>query len=149
MVINMAQFPQGVLLGLRVREKAVLLTTLAAQAAQATGLDQALVLGALRRREELGSTGMGYGIALPHASVPGLAKPFGILARLAAPIDFDAVDDQPVDIVVLLLTPQTERAADLQALSGIARRLRQAAVLSALRQAEDEVDVWEAWARAG
>lgn len=148
MSINMAQFPQGVLLGLRVREKAVLLATLARQAAEATGSSYAVVLAALQRREALGSTGMGQGIAIPHASVPGLVQPFGLLALLAAPIDFAAVDDLPVDIVVLLLTPQTEKAADLQALSGIARRLRQPAVLAALRQAEDEVDVWDAWERA-
>ena len=136
-------FPQVVLLDLNLRDKAAALTRLAGEVA-AVALDPAAVLKALLWREDLGSTGMGDGIAIPHASVPGLTQPFGVFARLRPPVDFAAVDDKPVDIVVLLLTPQTAKG-DLMALSQVARRLRSPAFCNALRQAEDEVDVWEAW----
>jgi PTS system nitrogen regulatory IIA component len=137
-------FPQRIRTDFRPRDKAHLLSLIAAEAAEATGQDAALILTALKRREDLGSTGVGNGIALPHAGVPGLAAPFGLFCRLSPPIGYDAVDDKPVDLVFVLLTPAGDRKGDLTALSTIARRLRSKSVVATLRQAASEEDLREA-----
>jgi PTS system nitrogen regulatory IIA component len=90
----------------------------------------------LVKREALGSTGMGGGMAIPHARLAGLSKPFGLLARLDQGIDFDAVDGEPVDIVFLLLLPEASDA-DINALACVARKLRDTQVLAAVRRAKD------------
>ena len=93
-----------------------------------------VVQTALDKREALGSTGMGGGIAVPHARLPGLARPFGLMVRLRKPIDFDAVDGEPVDIVFLLLLPEP---GSTQALAMVARKLRDRSLLEKFRSAKD------------
>jgi PTS system nitrogen regulatory IIA component len=121
---------------LRASDKAQLLQELARRAARALSLDTDAILGPLLDRERLGSTGVGSGIALPHAKIPGLNRPFGLFARLERPIDFASVDERPVDLVFLLLTPAKANSNDhLAALACVSRRLRQGNVADALRKA--------------
>ncbi len=127
--------PAQVIEGLRVGTKAQLLTELSRRAAAAVKLDQPLIQDALQQREELGSTGLGKGFALPHARLPGLSKPFAMFARLSKPIDFAAVDDRPVDIVVLLLTPTNGASDHLSTLAAISRPMREEAFTRRLREA--------------
>ena len=87
-------------------------------------------------REQLGSTGVGKGVAIPHGKIEGLSSVVGVLARLEAPVDFDAVDDQPVDIAFLLLAPANATAAHLKALAKVSRLLRDDDAREALRGAE-------------
>jgi PTS system nitrogen regulatory IIA component len=121
---------------LRAADKPQVLRALTRRAAASTGLDAKSIEEALVARERLGSTGVGAGIALPHATVPGLTDFHGIFARLERPVDFDAIDGAPVDLVFLLLVP--ERAAtNVKALAAIARRLRDRALADRLRRGED------------
>jgi PTS system nitrogen regulatory IIA component len=121
--------------GLRAADKLQVLHALARRAAVSTGLDTTMIEEALIARERLGSTGVGAGIALPHATIPGLTEFHGIFARLERPLDFDAIDGAPVDLVFLLLVP--ERAAtNVKALSAVARRLRDRALADRLRRGE-------------
>ena len=92
----------AVVLDLKATCKREVIASLADVSADLTGRDADLVREALMAREQLGSTGVGDGVALPHGKIDGLSKVTGVLARLAAPVDFDAVDDQPVDLVFLL-----------------------------------------------
>src|SRR5262245_28453755 len=94
--------PAGVLIDVHANDKGGLLKELAAQAAASLELPGEVVLNELEKREQLGSTGVGGGIAIPHARLQAIKQPFGLLARLARPIEFDAVDGNPVDIVFLL-----------------------------------------------
>lgn len=122
-------------------EKSKLLAELSRRAAAALRLDAATVTEAIAKREELGSTGMGDGIAIPHARLPTIAKPFGMLARLERPIEFAAIDGHPVDIVFLLLlsssstSSSTSSGAQLAALACVTRQLRNPAVAEAIRRA--------------
>jgi len=115
---------RDVLIGVSASDKVRLLRQLSTHAANELGLDPNNVSEAVARREALGSTGVGNGVALPHARVSNLKQPFGLLARLKHGIDFEAVDDQPVDIVFLLLIPEAADSAQLNALACIARKLR-------------------------
>lgn len=108
---------------------------LAAAAAAAYALDPAAVADVLSAREKLGSTGFGGGVATPHGKLPGLARVCGVFARLANRIDFDAVDDLPVDIVFMLLSPPDAGAEHLKALAHVSRTLRDAAFVAKLRGA--------------
>ena len=117
--------------------KRQLFEQLAERAAEITGHDAAEILEAIASREELGSTGLGNGIAIPHGKIAGLKGVTALVARLDQPIDFDSVDDQPVDIVVMLLAPTGAGADHLKALSRVARLLRTEAVVEDLRRAED------------
>jgi PTS system nitrogen regulatory IIA component len=117
--------------------KTDLLKTMAARAAELTKKDAGIVLEAIESREALGSTGLGNGIAIPHGKLAGLAGVTAVFARLSHPIEFDAVDDQPVDLVMLLLAPLGSGADHLRALALVARILRTEAVLDRLRAAED------------
>jgi PTS system nitrogen regulatory IIA component len=129
--------PADVMLDVRAKDKSRLLRELSAQAAAEVGLDADEVSDEIAKREELGSTGVGNGVALPHARLRGLKAPFGLLARLHRAIDFAAIDDQPVDIVFLLLLPLTGDGAQLNALASVARVLRDAEALRRLRRASD------------
>ena len=116
-----------------------LFETLAAHAAALTGRTQTEILEAVAGREALGSTGLGNGIAIPHGKLGGLGGVTALFARLEHPIDFDAVDDHPVDLVVMLLAPTGAGADHLKALSRVARLLRTESVVEALRQTDDPV----------
>lgn len=120
-----------------VSNKRQLFEILAQKAAELTDFPQAQILATLSGREELGSTGLGNGIAIPHGKIEGLKGVTAIFARLDQPIDFDSVDDQPVDLVVMLLAPVGAGADHLKALSRVARLLRTETVTDQLRSETD------------
>jgi PTS system nitrogen regulatory IIA component len=130
--------PKDAILDIRAPDKRLLLKELCARAAAALKLDGEQISSEILKREELGSTGVGDGVAMPHARVQGLKTPFGILARLQRPMDFDAIDGQPVDIVFLLLLPAVPAGERLNALASVARRLRNPDAVRALRGAPDK-----------
>jgi len=117
--------------------KAELLEKLSQTAAELTGQDAATILTALTAREELGSTGNGNGIAIPHGKLPGLPAVTGLFVRLDEPIEFDALDDQKVDLVIMLLAPVGAGADHLKALALVARLLRTEALVDQLRRTRD------------
>jgi PTS system nitrogen regulatory IIA component len=123
----------SVIAALRVANKKQALQELAQTAAQTTGLAAAQVLETLLQRERLGSTGLGHGIAIPHGKFRDLHRLHGVFARLPHPIDFDAVDDQPVDLIFLLLAPESAGADHLKALARISRLLRDPILVGKLR----------------
>jgi PTS system nitrogen regulatory IIA component len=129
--------PQAVLPALRVNGKKQALQELATHAARLTGLDQTAVFETLLQRERLGSTGIGEGIAIPHGKIPGLTRIFGLMARLEKPIEFEALDDQRVDILFLLLAPEGAGADHLKALSRVARVLREPGLVERVRATRD------------
>ena len=123
-------------LNLRVRDKAQLLRELAKRAAAGSGVPVAAIQSALLAREGLGSTGLGKGFALPHARIEGLKQFVGLFARLARPIDYDAIDGAPVDLVFLLLMPAEAGNAHVAALAAVSRRFRDADTVARLRKAD-------------
>ncbi len=120
----------------RVATKTQLLKELSRQTAKITNIDESLVLRALNDREQLGSTGVGGGIALPHARIPGLKQSVGLLMSLERPIDYGAIDEGLVDLVGLLLLPDDAKSDANSALACIARRLREPGVAAELRKAK-------------
>jgi PTS system nitrogen regulatory IIA component len=120
---------------------------LAQRAADTLKLPAEVISSALLKREELGSTGTGGGIAIPHARIPCLNKPFGVLVRLRQPIDFDAIDDQPVDLLFLLLLPPESNKEQLNALAFVARILRNLETVRSLRHARNSTDLFAVMAR--
>ena len=129
--------PEAVIASLKVKNKKQLLQELSARAARLTGLQERYIFDTLLQRERLGSTGLGQGIAIPHGKFAGLKRITGICARLAEPIDFDAVDGAPVDIVFLLLAPEGAGADHLKALARVARLLRDQDIANKLRGSRD------------
>ena len=129
--------PDRVLVGLRPGSKRQLLQELADAAAAVTGLPAKPILDSLLQREKLGTTGVGDGLAIPHAKVAGLPGLMGFFAKLAKPVEFDALDDRPVDIVFLLLAPENAGAEHLKALARVSRTLRSDAVCAKLRSTFD------------
>jgi PTS system nitrogen regulatory IIA component len=127
--------PDRVLVGFKANSKSHLLAELARRAATATGLPQKRISDVLEARESLGSTVVGSGIAIPHAQVATLDQLFGVFVRLDRPIDYDAIDARPVDLVFLLLIPGNTRE-HLHALAAISRRLRDRNIAAALRGAQ-------------
>lgn len=126
---------QGVLADVRVGDKKTLLAQMSARAAKLTGIHERIILDAVMQREKLGSTGMGKGIAIPHARLKDCPRVVGLFAQLNAPIAFDALDDQPVNLVFMLLSPDGAGADHLQALAEISRVMRDAATADRLRGA--------------
>ena len=124
---------------LPVHSKSALLHDLAHRAALVLKVDDDTVFSPLLKREELGSTGVGNAVALPHVRLEQVKKPFGIMARLKQPIDFDAIDGQPVDLVCLLLLSKENEQAQLNVLAAVARRLRTPELLEQLRRAPNRV----------
>jgi PTS system nitrogen regulatory IIA component len=124
---------------LRIRDERGVLRDLARRAALTRNVDYDDIFNALLKREELGSTGVGNGVAIPHVRLKQVNKPFGIMARLRHPIDFNAVDGQAVDLVCLVLLSKENDGAQLNALAGVARRLRIPDVLDNLRRAPNRV----------
>jgi len=120
-----------------ITDKRQLFEVLAQKAAERTGLTASEIVDALVAREELGSTGLGNGIAIPHGKLKGLDGVVAVFARLDEPIEFDSVDDQPVDLVMLLLAPVGAGADHLKALSRVARMLRTESVVDQLRGDDD------------
>jgi nitrogen PTS system EIIA component len=118
-------------------DKQKLMLELARNAGTKLGISPDLILTELNKREQLGSTGVGGGVAIPHARYQHINKPFGMLVRLKKPVDFDAVDGKPVDLVFLLLLPEAAAGEQLGALASIARKLRDPAITAALRRGRD------------
>lgn len=129
--------PAAIVPALRANSKKQALQELAARAAELTGQSERAVFDVLMQREKLGSTAVGNGIAIPHGKLPKLDRLFGLFARLARPVDFEALDGQGVDLVFLLLAPEGAGADHLKALARIARMLREGDIARKLRQSED------------
>lgn len=121
---------------LKATSKKQALQELARQAAELTGEHERAIFDVLLERERLGTTGVGRGIAIPHGKLPGLDRVYGIFARLERPIDFDAIDDQPVDLIFLLLAPENAGADHLKALARVSRLLRDERLCEKLRGCE-------------
>jgi nitrogen PTS system EIIA component len=129
--------PEAVMPLLKVNSKKQLLTELSARAARIAGIEEHDIFDVLWQRERLGSTGLGEGVAIPHGKIAGLKRIVGVFARLAEPVDFDAVDGAPVDIVFLLLAPEGAGADHLKALARISRLLREGSAVEKLRASKD------------
>ena len=125
--------PRSVIAQLRVSNKRQALQELAKRAAAMTGVPDRAIFDVLTERERLGSTGIGTGIGIPHGKLPGLDRFCGIFARLDRPISFEAVDDQPVDLIFVLLAPENAGADHLKALARVSRLLRDRAICEKLR----------------
>lgn len=128
----------GIIPSLRVKTKKQALQELSGRAADLTGLPARDVFDTLLQRERLGSTGLGRGIAIPHVKFSALKSIVCLFARLAEPVDFEAVDDQPVDLIFLLLAPEHASGDHLKALARISRLVRDPVSLERLRAAKDE-----------
>jgi PTS system nitrogen regulatory IIA component len=111
------------------------LTVIAEVAARTLKVDAVKALDALMAREVIGSTGVGRGVAIPHARIPGLDAVHAVVARLEKPIDFDALDGEPVDLLVALFAPPEAGSEHLRALARVSRLLRKTEVREQLRQA--------------
>ncbi len=123
---------------MNISNKRGLFQQLALAASRRTGLGSKEIFGALNERERLGSTGFGAGVAIPHGKLDGLGQVFGYFARLNAPIEFQAVDKLPVDLVFLLLSPTDAGADHLKALARVSRTLRDRQTLAKLRGARSK-----------
>ena len=128
--------PDAVLACVKASGKKALLAELAGKAASLFKLDERRLFDRLLERERLGSTGIGGGIAIPHGRMPTLAKPMGLFARLGHPVDFDSIDERPVDLVFLLVAPEGAGADHLKALARVSRLLRDRALVEKLRATE-------------
>jgi nitrogen PTS system EIIA component len=142
--MNIVDFlsPSDAAIDVAAADKKKLLMELARNAAAKLSRRDDPILAALTKREELGSTGVGGGVAIPHARFADIRKPFGTLVRLKKPMEYDAVDGKPVDIVFLLLLPEADGGEQLGALASIARKLRDPAVMAALRRARDGAEMY-------
>lgn len=145
--------PDNVVANLRASSKKQALQDLAKRAAAVTGQPERAVFSVLMKRERLGTTGVGNGIAIPHGKLPNLDKLHGIFARLEHPIDFESIDDRPVDLIFLLLAPESSGADHLKALARVSRLLRDKGACEKLRGTDDSealyallVDTTASWA---
>jgi len=129
--------PESVVPALKVSSKKQALQDLAERAAALCGLPEREIYETLLQRERLGSTGIGHGIAIPHGKLAKVDRLFGVFARLEKPIDFEALDGEPVDLVFLLIAPEAAGADHLKALARVARVLRDPATTQKLRSARD------------
>ena len=134
--------PAAVVAHLKVASKKQALQELAKHAAAVTGLPERRIYETLSEREKLGSTGMGQGIAIPHGRLAGVERMTGLFARLDHPVDFGAPDDQPVDLVFLLLAPEDAGADHLKALARVSRLLRNQAICEKLRAALQDAAIY-------
>jgi PTS system nitrogen regulatory IIA component len=133
---------EAVFPSLRVKTKKQALQDLAEKAARLTGIGARDIFETLLQRERLGSTGVGRGIAIPHGRVPQLTKIVSVFARLPEPIDFDALDEEPVDLIFLLLAPEHAGADHLKALARISRLLREPSTIEKLRGSHDRAALY-------
>ena len=133
--------PAHVFIRLRAADKPRLLQDVARRIGAVLGLPPAEIAAALLAREALGSTGVGAGVAVPHAQLPALAAPAGFFVQLDRPVEFAAIDGQPVDLLYVLLSPPEARSEHLALLAAGTRRLRERAVAGAMRAATSADDV--------
>lgn len=125
--------PQAILPNLKAGSKKQALQDMARKAAELTGQHERAIFDVLLERERLGTTGVGHGIAIPHGKLPSLDRVWGVFARLERPIDYDAIDEQPVDLIFLLLAPEQAGADHLKALARVSRLLRDQSMCEKLR----------------
>ena len=123
----------GVVADLKASSKKQALQDLARRAAEVSGLHERTVFDVLMERERLGTTGVGNGIAIPHGKIASLNRLHGLFARLEQPIDFQAIDERPVDLIFVLLAPESAGADHLKALARISRLLRDQTICDKLR----------------
>lgn len=128
---------ENVYVALRATSKKQTLQALAHRAAAISGLDERKIFDVLLERERLGTTGVGKGIAIPHGKLAELERLHGLFARLERPVDFEAVDDQPVDLIFLLLAPESAGADHLKALARVSRLLRDTELRKKLRETSE------------
>lgn len=128
--------PAGIVPNLRAGSKKQALHELSRKASEITGISDRAIFEVLLDREKLGSTGVGRGVAIPHGRLPSLSRVYGVFARLERAIDFDAVDDQPVDLIFLLLAPADAGADHLKALAKVSRLMRDEGLCAKLRGCE-------------
>jgi len=135
--------PDRVMLDVRARDKTQLISEIARSLGKLVpNLPAAAVEAALLAREQLGSTGLGAGFALPHARIEGLESFVGLFVRLAKPIEFDAIDGKPVTLVFALLIPADGAASHVAALAAISRRFRDTSLVARLRRSKTPVDAY-------
>ncbi|WOS64886.1 PTS sugar transporter subunit IIA [Sinorhizobium fredii] len=134
--------PERVVIDLGAASKGQLLHRFAESASRSLGIEESEIFRALSNREKLASTGIGEGIAIPHAPVRGIKAPFIAFVRLKKPIDFESIDDIPVDIVCFLLTPTEGNATHLNVLAAIARKLRSPETLRSIRAASAPEEIY-------
>ena len=127
---------------LKAKSKKQVLQEVSARAADITQLSQRDIFDALLQRERLASTGVGRGIAIPHGKIAGLDKIVGLFARLEKPVDFDAFDNEPVDLLFVLLAPETAGADHLKALAKVSRLLRDQHAVEQLRGSKDRAALY-------
>ena len=130
--------PDAIIPALKAKSKKQALQELAEYAAEILEIDQRGIFDTLLQRERLGSTGIGHGIAIPHGKLNTINGVFSLFARLEKPIDFDSVDDEPVDLIFLLLAPESAGADHLKALARISRLLRDPSAVEKLRASHDQ-----------
>jgi PTS system nitrogen regulatory IIA component len=136
--------PNDVVVDLAAADKARLLRELSTRAAKTAGLNENLVFAEVEKREQLGSTGVGRGIAIPHARFDALARPLVVVARLRRPIDFDAIDGEPVDLAALLLLPTGPDGGQVNVLASVARILRDQETVGRARRATTSEEFYRA-----
>ena len=125
-----------VVANLKATSKKQVLHSLARRASEQTGVNERDIFDVLMERERLGSTGVGNGIAIPHGKLPNLERLHGLFALLEQPVDFQAIDEHPVDLIFLLLAPESAGADHLKALAKISRLLRDRGICDKLRGSE-------------
>lgn len=133
---------QGIIPALKVASKKQLLQEISAIASEIVGLDTRQIFETLLQREKLGSTGLGNGVAIPHGKFRDLDRVRGIFARLREPVDYEAIDSEPVDLVFLLLAPESAGADHLKALAKISRLLRNKSLVDKLRATDDRAGLY-------
>lgn len=129
--------PDAVVTDIQVASKKQVLQELSRRAARITELPEREIFDTILERERLGTTGVGHGIAIPHGKLPQLERLHGLFARLDQPIEFESIDDQPVDLIFLLLAPESAGADHLKALAKVSRLLRDKEICDKLRGSED------------
>ena len=134
--------PEHVFVGVSTPTKWRALQMLSSKAAHCFGLDEAVVMQALETREKLGTTGIGNGVAVPHAAIAGMTRPRGLMVHFAHPVDFEAIDDVPTEWAFVLLFGEGGRGDYLNVLAAIARRLRTEGVLAAMRQTKSADELY-------
>lgn len=128
--------PESTVINLRATSKKQALQDLSRRVADVCGEQERQILDVLMERERLGTTGVGHGIAIPHGKISGLNKLYGLFAKLENPVDFQAIDDEPVDLIFLLLAPELAGADHLKALARVSRLLRDRHTCDKLRGAD-------------
>jgi nitrogen PTS system EIIA component len=134
--------PSDVQIDVRASDKTQLMRELAQRAAAAGGLSADAIIAALAQREQLGSTGLGGGVAIPHARFDELKQPFGMVVRLRKAIAFDAIDGQPVDVIFTLLLPREQTSQQLNALAHVTRALRDPGTIRKVRSAAQAAEIY-------